>query len=84
MNEHKLSKAEAKAIVALIEERRAASEVIDRVNVALEAQAAALRQELDLPEGRYDFIANQDGVVLRMFGGAKVTILPLPPGLMRR
>lgn len=59
MIERILSKAQGRAILAMVRERddltRQANEQIAEINAALEAQADVLRLAFGLPEGQYRF-----------------------------
>lgn len=65
-----LSKTQARAVIAMVREReqimRVANEQIGEINAALDAQAEMMRAHFGLPEGRYVFSGNPEGIKLEM------------------
>lgn len=68
--ERRLSKAQARTVVILAEQREALARQMAEVNEALNEQAELLRTKFELPDGTYHFFGDAEGVKLvRRAGG---------------
>jgi hypothetical protein len=67
--ERQLSKVQGRTVLALAEQREALVKQLAEINEALNEQAELLRVNFGLPEGKYDFFGDTNGIKLMLRGG---------------